>query len=139
MDPLFVAACPLLRENVIFTCTIVSFLCSLDRFLLKNVSVFFFGNQFQNGANLKKKKTKNKAAIFDIFTFLVTAEKTKNTLSHIWLAYIYVFSSVYWIFCLTNFAKKYSFMISLWCEDSWCWFLFVAYFSSQYNKMVRKI
>ena len=42
MGPLFVLVCLCLRENVIVTCKVVSFLYSLDNFLLKNVIVFFF-------------------------------------------------------------------------------------------------
>ena len=45
MSPLFVLVCPCFRENVILTCQIVPFLCSLDNFLLKNVIIFFVGNQ----------------------------------------------------------------------------------------------
>ena len=46
MGPLLVLVSPGFSENVIVTCKIGSFLCSLDNFLLpKNVIVFFFGNQ----------------------------------------------------------------------------------------------
>ena len=41
MGPLLVLVSPCFRENVIVTCTALSFLCSLDDFLLKNVIVFF--------------------------------------------------------------------------------------------------
>ena len=44
MGPLLVLVSPF-REKVIVTCKILSCLCSLDNFLLKNVVVFFFGNQ----------------------------------------------------------------------------------------------
>ena len=51
MGPLFVLV---LWENIIVTCKIVSFLCSLDNFLLKNVIISFLEIKFQNGAHLKK-------------------------------------------------------------------------------------
>ena len=35
---------PCFRKNVVVTCKIESFLCSLDNLLQKNVIVFFFGN-----------------------------------------------------------------------------------------------
>ena len=57
-----------LGQNVVVTCKIVSFLCSLDNLLQKNVIVLFLEikfQKFQNGAPLKKK-----SAIFDLlFTF----------------------------------------------------------------------
>ena len=45
MGPLLVFVSPCFRENANVTCKIVSFLCSLDNFLLENAIVFFFGNQ----------------------------------------------------------------------------------------------
>ena len=58
MDPLLVLVSPCLRENVVVTCKIGSFLCSLDNLLQTNVIVFFFffflEIKFQNGAHLKK-------------------------------------------------------------------------------------
>ena len=45
---------PCFRENIVATCKIGSFLCSLDNLLQKNVIVLFFGNQVSNGAHLKK-------------------------------------------------------------------------------------
>ena len=44
MGPLLVLVSPCFRENVIITCKIGSFLCSLDNLLQKNVIVFFFRN-----------------------------------------------------------------------------------------------
>ena len=43
MGPWLVPPC--FRENVVATCKIGSFLCSLDNLLQKNVIVFLFGNQ----------------------------------------------------------------------------------------------
>ena len=45
MGPWFVLISPCFRENVVATCKIGSFLCSLDNLLQKNVIVLFFGNQ----------------------------------------------------------------------------------------------
>ena len=64
MGTLLVLVFHCFRENVVVTCKIGSFLCSLDNLLQKNVIVFFFGNQIQNGAFEKR-------VIFDLlFTFL---------------------------------------------------------------------
>ena len=41
MGPLLVLVSPCFRDNVNVTCKIVSFLCILDNFLLKNAIVFF--------------------------------------------------------------------------------------------------
>ena len=51
MGPWLVLVSPCFRKNVVATCTVGSFLCSLDNLLQKLVS---FGNQNQNGAHLKK-------------------------------------------------------------------------------------
>ena len=52
------------RENVVVTCKIGSFLCSLENLLQKNVIVFFFGNQISKWRSFEKR------AIFDLlFTF----------------------------------------------------------------------
>ena len=50
-----VLVCPCFRENVIVTYKIVSFLCSLNYFLLKNVIVFSCGNQFSKWRSFEKK------------------------------------------------------------------------------------
>ena len=64
MGPWIVLVSPCFRENVVATCKIGSFLCSLDNLLQKNVIVSFFGNQISNGAHLKK------MAIFELlFTY----------------------------------------------------------------------
>ena len=53
MGPLLVPPC--FRENVVATCKIGSFLCSLDNLLQENVIVWFFLEiKFQNGTHLKK-------------------------------------------------------------------------------------
>ena len=90
--PLLVLVSPCFRENVIVTCKIVSFLCSLAYFFLKNVIVFFFfGNQ------ISKCRSFEKRAIFDLlFTFFNhQGNDTKIPSAHISLTYIHVFCSPY--------------------------------------------
>ena len=43
------------RENVVVTCKIESFLCSLDNLLKKNVIVFYFGNQISKWRSFEQK------------------------------------------------------------------------------------
>ena len=92
MGPLLVLVSPCFGENVVVTCKIGSFLCSLDNLLQKNVIVVFLEIKFQNGAYLKKKK-----AIIDLlFSFFSHQGKvTKNPSAHISLTYIHVFCSPY--------------------------------------------
>ena len=106
MGPLLVLVCSCFRENVIVTCKILSFLCSLDNLLQNNVTVFFLEIKFQNGVHLKKKK-----AIFDLlFTFLVTRESYKNSFS----THLTHIHSCILLTLLTFFAlpilKKYEFI-----------------------------
>ena len=77
MGPWLVLVSPCFRENVVATCKIGSFLCSLDSLLQKNVIVLFFGNQISKWRSFEKR------AIFDLlFTFfLVTRKKDKNSFS----------------------------------------------------------
>ena len=64
MGPWLVLVSPCFMENVVATCIIGSFLCSLDNLLQKNVIVLFFGNQ------ILKWRSFEKVAIFDLlFTF----------------------------------------------------------------------
>ena len=55
MGPLVVNVSPYFRENVNVTCKIVSFLYSLDNFLLKNAIVFFFGSQISKWRSFEMK------------------------------------------------------------------------------------
>ena len=92
MGPWLVLVSPCFRENVVATCKIGSFLCSLDNLLQKNVIVFFFGNQ------ISKWRSFEKGAIFDYFShFLITREKLyKNSFStYLKHIYIHVFCSPY--------------------------------------------
>ena len=88
MGTLFVLVSPCFRENVVVTCKIGYFLCSLDNFLQKNVIVFFLEIKFQNGAHLKK------GLFLTYFShFLVVREKFPS--AHISLTYIHLFCSPY--------------------------------------------
>ena len=91
MEPLLVLVSPCFRENVVVTCKIGSFLCSLDNLLQKNVIVFFFPNQISKWRSFEKR------AIFDLlFTFFSYQGKvTKIPSAHISLTYIHVFCSPY--------------------------------------------
>ena len=82
---------PCFRENVVVTCKIGSFLCSLDNLLQKNVIVFFGGNQISKWRSFEKR------AILDLlFTFFSHQGKvTKIPPAHISLTYIHVFCSPY--------------------------------------------
>ena len=102
MGPWLVLVSPCFRENVVATCKIGSFLCSLDNFLQKNVIVLFFGNQISKWRSFEKK------AIFDLlFTFFSHQGKViKIPSAHTSLTHIHVFCSPYGLFCLTNFEKK---------------------------------
>ena len=91
MGPWLVLVSPCFRENIVATCKIGSFLCSLDNLLQKYVIVLFLEIKFLNGAHLKKR------AIFDLlFTFFSHHGKvTKIPSAHISLTYIHVFCSPY--------------------------------------------
>ena len=115
MGPWLVLVSPCFRENVVATCKIWSFLCSLDSLLQKYVFVFFFGNQISKWRSFEKR------AIFDLlFTFLVTREKLEKFLQHISHSHTYTyFAYPTDFFCLTNFEKNtnLSGTVSLWYES----------------------
>ena len=102
MGPWLVLVFLCFRENVVATCKIGSFLCSLDNLLQKNVIVFFFGNQISKWRSFEKR------AIFDLlFTFFSHQGKvSKIPSAHISLTYIHVFCSPYWLFLPYQFWKK---------------------------------
>ena len=83
--PWLVLVSPCFSENVVATCKIGSFLCSLDNLLQKNV-ILFFGNQIS-----KCWRSFEKRAIFDLlFTFFSHQGKvTKIPSTHISLTYIH--------------------------------------------------
>ena len=128
MGPWLVLVSPCFRENVVATCKIGSFLCSLDNLLQKNVIVLFLEIKFQNGAHLKK------GLYLTYFShFLVTREKLQKFLQHIPHSHTYrYFAHPIDFFCLTNFEKNtnLSDTVSLWYE-SWCWFLFSPFWNNQ--------
>ena len=91
MGPWLVLVSLCFRENVVATCKIGSFLCSLVNLLQKNVIVLLFGNQIPKWRSFEKR------AIFDLlFTFSSHQGKvTKIPSAHISLTYIHVFCSPY--------------------------------------------
>ena len=112
MGTLFVLVSPCFRENVVVTCKIGSFLCSLDNLLQKNLIVFFFGNQISKWPSFEKR------AIFELlFTFFSHQGKvTKIPMAHISVTcmYIHVFCSPYWLFLPYQFWKKYNGFSLVW-------------------------
>ena len=117
MGPWLVLVSTCFRENVVATCKIGSFLCSLDNLLQNNVIVFFLEIKFQNGAHLKK------GLILTYFShFLVTREKLQNSFS-IYLTHIHTRILLTLLtLLLYQFRKKntnLSGTVSLWYE-SWC-------------------
>ena len=89
MGPWLVLVSPCFRENVVATCKIGSFLCSLDNLLQKNVIVFFFGNQ------TSKWRSFEKGLFLTYFShFLVIRESYKNSFST-YLTHIHIFCSPY--------------------------------------------
>ena len=79
MGPWLVLVSHCFRENVVATCKIWSFLCSLDNLLQKNVIVLFFGNQISKWHSFEKK-----GFFWSYFShFLVTRERLQKFLQHI--------------------------------------------------------
>ena len=100
MGPWLVLVSPCFRQNVVATCKIGSFLCSLDNLLQKNVIVFFFGNQISKWRSFEK-------AIFDLFfTFFSHQGKvTKIPSAHISLTYIRILLTLLTFFALPILKK----------------------------------
>ena len=103
MGPWLVLVSPCFRENVVATCKIGSFLCSLDNLLQKNVIVLFFENQISKWRSFEKKR-----AIFGLlFIFFSHQGKLQKFLRHISHSHTYTyFAHPIYSFCLTNFEKK---------------------------------
>ena len=79
MGPWLVLVSLCFRENVVGTCKIGSFLCSLDNLLQKNVIVLFFWK-----SNFKMAFIWKKGYFWPTFhIFLVTREKLQKFLQHI--------------------------------------------------------
>ena len=103
MGPWLVPVSPCFRENVVPTCKIGSFLCSLDNLLQKNVIVFFFGNQ------ISKRRSFEKRAIFDLlFTFFSHQGKITNIPSAHFHSHTYMYNFAHPIdfFALPILKKK---------------------------------
>ena len=106
MGPWLVLVSPCFRQNVVATCKIGSFLCSLDNLLQKNVIVLSFGNQTSKWRSFEKR------AIFDLlFTFFSHQGKvTKIPSAHISLTYFTRFLLTLLTFLPYQFWKKYGFI-----------------------------
>ena len=85
----------------------VSFLCSLDNFVLKNVIVFFFWKSNFKMALIWKKVL----FLTDFSHFVVTRERHKNFFST-YLTYIRVFLLTLLTFLPHQFSKNYEFIIN---------------------------
>ena len=86
MGPWLVLVSPCFRENVVVTCKIGSFLCSLDNLLQKNIIVLFFGNQ------ISKWRSFEKGLFFDLlFTFSSHQGKLQKFLQHISQTHTYTY------------------------------------------------
>ena len=83
MGPLLALVSPCFRENLIVTCKVLPFLCSLDNFLQKMYLVFFllllfFFCFYFRKSNFKMALFDKKRATFDLlFTFLSPSERHK--------------------------------------------------------------
>ena len=132
MSPLFVLVSSCFRENVHVTCKMLSFLCNLDNFLLKNVIIFFFENQ------ISKWRSFEKELFLTYFShLLVTRETTQKFLQHIipLTCIVYIINTCFAhpvdFFAFPVLQKLHlSCMVSLW-YDSWCWFFFASSWSNQ--------
>ena len=131
VSPLLVLVSNCFRENVVVTCKIGSFLCSLDNLLQKNVLVFFFLEiKFQNGAPLKKKRL-----FLTYFShFYLPGESYKNSfstyLTRIHTCILLILLTFFALPILKNKKTNLSGMVSLW-YDSWCWLLFAPFWNNQ--------
>ena len=86
MGPWLVLVSPCFKENVVATCKIGFFLCSLNNLLQKNVIVLFFGNQIPKWRSFEKR------AIFDLlFTFFSHQGKLQKFLQHISHSHTYTY------------------------------------------------
>ena len=117
MGPYLVLVSPCFRENVVATCKIESFLCSLDNLLQKSVIVLFFGNRFSKWRSFENR------AIFDLlFTFFSTREKLQKFLQHICHSHTYTYFAHpidFFAFPILQKNTNLSDTVSLWYE-SWC-------------------
>ena len=88
MGPPIVLVSPCFRENINVTCNLLIFFFNLDNFLLKNVAVFFFGNQISKWCSFEK------GLFLTYFShFLATRETTQKFLQHISHLHTYTYLS----------------------------------------------
>ena len=95
--------CPYFRKNITVSCKIVFVSCSLDKLFLVKMRLFsFLENKLKDGAHLEKN------VVFDLLftSFNHQGKEQKIPSVHSLLAYIHVFISPFWHFCLSNFEKK---------------------------------
>ena len=122
--PLLVLVSPCFKENVVGTCKIGSFLCSLDNLLQKSIIIFFFENQISKWCSF----------LTYFSHFLVTRESYKNSFST-YLTHIHacILLTQLTFFALPILKKNtnLSGMVSLWCCNSWCWFIFAPFWNNQ--------
>ena len=104
MGPWLVLVSPCFRENVVATCKIGSFLCSLDNLLQKNVIVFFFGNQISKWRSFEKR-----AIFYLLFTFSSHQGKLQKFLQHISQTHTHILLTLLTFFALP-ILKKYEFI-----------------------------
>ena len=103
MGPLLVLVSPCFTENVVVTCKIGSFLCSLDNLLQKNIGpncFVFWKSNFKMALIWKR-------AIFDLlFTFFSYQGKVTKFLPHISHSHIYMYFAHPIDFFTYQFWKK---------------------------------
>ena len=136
MGPWLVLVSPYFRDNVVATCKLGSFLCSIDNLLQKNVIVLFFGNQISKWRSCEKK-----GYFWLTFTFLVTREKLQKFLQHISHLHTRILLTLL-TFYLTNFEKKKYEFIRYGFSLVWVLVLILICAileQSINNKMVRKL
>ena len=138
MGPLLVLDSPCLKENVVVTYKIGSFLCNLDNLLQKNEIVFFFWK-----SNFKMASFEKRVILIYFSHFLVTREKLQKFLQHISHSHKYMyFAHPIDFFALPFFFFfKYEFIRY---GFSLVWFLVLVLIrtileQSINNKMVSKI
>ena len=106
MGPWLVLVSPCFRENVVATCKIGSFLCSLDNLLQKKRSCFlFWKSNFKMALICKKKRLFLTYMYFSHF-FSHQRKVTKIPSAYISFTHIHVFCSPYWLFLPYQFWQK---------------------------------
>ena len=108
MGPWLVLVSPCFKKNVVATCKIRSFLCSLDNLRQKNVIVLFFGNHISKWCSFEK------GAIFDLlFIFSSHQGKLQKFLQHISQTHTYtriLLTLLTFLPLSHQFWKKYEFI-----------------------------